>query len=250
VFWATWIPLIAALWWQPTDRHRRWLVIAGVGACCVIIVTTASSTPVFAAGGVALGFIGYRFRHSMRAVRWATVALLVFIHFVKEKPAWHVIAQISAVGGSTGHHRYRMIDNFIHYFPDWALNGVRSTAYWGHFQYDVTNYFVAQGVGGGLITLVIFLAMIAYAFHLVGRGWRAMGDNKPRRLFVWALGTALFVHCMAFFGVSYFGQAQFNWGLQLGLIGGIVGLMAPARKTRTQPAPLTTTPAHAPTQET
>src|SRR6185503_364562 len=59
---------------------------------------------------------------------------------------------------------------------------------------------------GGLLTLVIFVAILALGFAETGRLWRAW-SNQPIRLWSsWALGVALFVHCLNFFAVSYFGQ--------------------------------------------
>jgi len=53
----------------------------------------------------------------------------------------------------------------------------------------------------------------------VGRLWRRAAKKKRADLILsWALGVSLFVHCMSFLGVSYFGQISMLWYLSLAMI--------------------------------
>jgi hypothetical protein len=92
---------------------------------------------------------------------------------------------------------------------------------WGVFAGDVTNQYVLEGVRGGLLTLCLFIAIIVIAFRDVGELWRLQTKNPYRLAISWVLGVSLFVHCMNFIGVSYFGQIWILWYLLLAIIGSL-----------------------------
>jgi hypothetical protein len=220
-FWASVLPLVGAWWW----RGQGAKVFAGVGvACCVvIIITCASSTPVVAVLFGALGWSVYRCRSILRRLRWSLLSLILVLHLLMAKPVWHLIARINVVGGSTGHHRYKLIDGAVNHVAEWWLFGTESTAHWGRGLSDVTNQYVLEGVRGGLLTLLLFVALIVLAFKHIGclhRTSEAAGQHYARML-AWGLGVALFVHVTTFFGVSYFGQMIMVWYMTLGMIGGV-----------------------------
>jgi hypothetical protein len=215
-FWASLMPLIASLWWQ----RGQWRIAAvgGLFLSLLIIVLSASSTPVLALLAGTTGMTAYLLRQHVRLIRWSVVFVLMGLHIVMQAPVWHLISRVSAVGGSTGWHRFHLIDNFIRRWDEWALLGTMSTAHWGAGLEDVTNQYVLEGVRGGMLSLVLFVTAITIAFARVGRLWRAAPDGTER-LFAWALGVSLFVHCVNFIGVSYFGQITMLWYLCLAAIG-------------------------------
>ncbi len=215
-FWAALVPLFGASWWADR-RARNW---ASIGLVCagLIVVFSASSTPVMAVFAGMVGWLCFRWRHMMSAIRWGAVLTLVALHLVMKAPVWHLIARLDIVGGSTGWHRYHLIDQCINHFSEWALLGTTSTAHWGWGLADVTNQYVLEAVRGGAITLALFLLIIAMAFRDVGRTWHAMSRNRPLLLMSWALGVCLFVHCMSYIAVSYFGQIIVVWYLLLAMI--------------------------------
>jgi hypothetical protein len=213
--WATWMPLISALWFW--NRNQRWLVVFGLLATGFIVVSTASSTPVFAAGAAGLGMAFFPLRHHMRMVRWTVVAVLTFLHMIMNAPVWHLISRVSAVGGSTGYHRYKLIDNFINRVDEWWLRGT-STRHWGWGQQDVTNQLIVQGISGGMITFLLYVFFLADTFRNAGQTWRAVQDQRREVWLGWALGATIFAHFMAFIGVSYFGQGQFVLALHFALV--------------------------------
>ncbi|MBN1816827.1 MAG: hypothetical protein JW828_05675 [Sedimentisphaerales bacterium] len=218
-FWASLIPLFAARWWK-SGNGKIW-AITGLVTCSIIIICCASSTPVFAAICVLVGGAMFFLRRHMRIVRWGIVVTLISLHMVMKASVWHLISRVSAVGGSTGWHRYYLIDRAIAHFGEWWLLGTKSTLHWGQGLFDITNQYILEGVLGGALTLGFFLLVIMLAFGGVGRLWRKTAANPYYLALSWALGVSLFVHCMNFIGVSYFGQIYMIWYLVLAMIGSL-----------------------------
>lgn len=220
-FWVTQLPLFLALLWQ---KNKLWLVVSGIVATVVIIYACASSTPVAGIGAVLLGASMYIYRHQMKVVRWGVLVTLVVIHMVMKAPVWHLISRLDIVGGSTGWHRYNLIDQTINRFGEWWAMGTLSTAHWGWGLWDTANMYVNEAVNGGLLTLVLFVTILALAFQGVGRLLVILEDNSPDHIFAWALGVSLFTHCIVFISVSYFGQIIVVWYLLLATIGSLSAL--------------------------
>ncbi len=224
-FWASLMPLFVAYWWKG-PKERTWAVV-GFMTTSLIVVCCASSTPVM---GVLAGMIGggmFFLRRKMRLVRWAVFLLLVGLHMVMQAPVWHLISRVSAVGGSTGWQRYKLINETIKHFGEWWLLGTRTTADWGYGLQDVTNQYVLEAVRGGFLTLCLFVIVIAIAFKEVGKLWRLYSRHPYYLALSWAIGVSLFVHCVVFIGVSYFGQIHMLWYLILAIIGSMSVKAAP-----------------------
>ncbi len=223
-FWAALLPLFAALWWK-SPKGRIWAV-TGLVTSCTIVVCCASSTPLMGIIAAVIGGLMYYCRNHMRAIRWGIVLMLIALHLVMKAPVWHLISRVSAVGGSTGHHRYALINGAITHFSEWAIIGTKSIAHWDWGAQDITNQYVMEGVCGGFITLVLFIAIIVLAFQGIGRLWRLYSHDPYYLALSWAMGVSLFVHCINFIGVSYFGQIHIVWYLLLAMI----GVMSPVKK--------------------
>lgn len=218
-YWAALLPLMASRWW---DRGSARIEVASATVAALIIVyCCASSTPVFGVVGAIIGAFFFGLRDQMRGVRWALAISIVALHLVMKAPVWHLISRVSAVGGSTSYFRYLLLDSFINRFSEWAPLGVDSTAHWFWGAQDLTNYYVAQGVGGGLATVALFVAIIVAGFGGMGLAWRRFGNNKAGLALAWALGVSLLVHVFNFFGVSYFGTITGLWYLTLGAMGSL-----------------------------
>jgi len=213
-FWATQIPIIATLWWS----GRKQLAVIGILCSLLIIISCASSTPLAGLGAILIGMFMYKVWDKMRPAWWGFILLLFILHFVMEAPVWHLIARLDFVGGSTGYHRFMLIDQAINYFWDWCLIGVISTGHWGWSMFDVANEYVNNGVRGGILTLLLFITILCLSFKAVGRMIRVNANESVNRAIPWALGVALFVHCMVFIGISYFGQIIVIWMLLLSMI--------------------------------
>lgn len=218
-FWAALMPLIASYWWKSAQTHI--LTIISLFASMVIVVCCASSTPVGGMAAAMIGGIMFLFRKKMRFIGWGVLLMLIGLHFVMKAPVWHLISRVSAAGGSTGYFRYKLIDGAITHFHEWALLGTKSTAHWFWGAQDITNHYILEGVRGGFLTLCLFVAVIVVAFRDVGQLWRQQAKNPYTLAISWALGVSLFVHCVNFIGVSYFGSIHILWYLVLAMIGSL-----------------------------
>lgn len=234
-FWAAVLPLMIAAWWS--SGMTRVAGIVGAVATCVIVAYTASSTPVGAAGMAVFAMLMFFARHNMRQVRWALAITLILLHMVMKKPVWHLLARIDLVGGSTGYHRYALIDAFVNNFSKWWLKGTDDTYNWTAFGlFDITNQFVLEGIRGGLVSLVLFIVVLTYGFSYVGRTWRRVAKDQSRLVLAWSLGAVLYVHIVNFFGISYFGQINVVWYMSLAAIASLGPLTAKNRQLVAQHA--------------
>ena len=88
-------------------------------------LASMSSTAVL---GIAAGFGAlwlWRVRRSLAPIRWTIVAVLVGLNFAMKAPVWALIARINLTGGSSGYHRYQLIDQAIRRFGEWWLLGTK-----------------------------------------------------------------------------------------------------------------------------
>jgi len=215
-FWAAAAPLIASGWWM-TGLVKR-LAPFSVVCCIIVVIATASSTPMAATAAAILGALFFCLRAQMGWIKLGVVVTLLWLHFVAmKKPVWHLISRIDLAGGSTGYHRYRLIDAAIHHFGDWWAIGTKSTRAWGPQLNDVTNQYILEGVRGGVLTLLLFSLALWAAFHYVGKLWRLVEANNTKLIASWSMGVALFTHSMSFIAVSYFGQISILWYLSLAM---------------------------------
>ncbi len=231
-FVASFLPLIGAMWWQ--GGLRRIASLAGVASSCAIILLCASSTPVAA---VLFGMIAcalYPARSLVGWVRWGVVAILVSLHMVMKAPVWHLVSRIDIVGGSTGWHRYNLLDKAIRNWQQWIVLGKSSTANWGIT--DITNEYVLNAVRGGGASLLALLLILFFAFRGVGRAVKATEGDRATNFLAWALGASVFTHAMSFFSVSYFGQITMLWYLHLAMVGSAVQFTARTRSALRRPA--------------
>lgn len=222
-FGATSMPLFVALWWQ--SRAGRILFFLGVISATIITITSASSGPAVAYVFAIIGLTMWFFRKNMRAVRWAFLLSLITLHLIMKAPVWFLIARLSGVIGGSGWHRAELIDQAVKHFDEWWLMGTKVTAHWMPYaldidlaRADITNQFIAQGVNGGLLTMVLFILLLVRSFQGVGKALSMEGHSAGIRIGLWTLGTSLLAHVVSFFSVSYFDQMNIFWYLLLAAI--------------------------------
>ena len=228
-FGATLCPLLFALLWQ--KGKDRLVGILGIVSALVVTITSASSGPAFALIFGLIGLAMWKWREHLRLVRWGIVATFLGLSLVMNAPVWFILGRVGLFAGSTGYHRAYIIDHFLRNFSEWWLVGVKDTAHWGALMADVTNEYVWQGVQGGLLTLLLFIAVIVQCFRGVGLTVRGMkNDSFMNRICVWVLGAALLAHVVNYLSIDYFDQNVVNWYLLLGMISTISGAYLSPKK--------------------
>ena len=136
--------------------------------------------------------------------------MLVGLQLVMKAPVWALIARVDLVGGSTGYHRYKMVDNFIKKFGEWWLVGEQSTKHWGWMMDDTCQEYIQMGIRGGVLSLVLFIALFVFIFGITGRALKRYDYDFGLQHRFWALGVTAFTHLVAFFGIAYFDQSVFQ----------------------------------------
>ncbi len=230
-YWAALVPLMAPLWWAKKGK-----MLGLIGAFCgtVVVIACASSTPLGALISAAgAGFL-ILFRHQLGTIRKIILWVLLFLHIVMNHPVWHLLARIDLVGGSTGYHRFYLIDQWINHFREWALRGTKGTAHWGWGLADITNQYVLESVRGGLATFIVFVMLITVSYQYIGRTWRAVEHDREKLAMTWGVGSCIFTHCMAFIAVSYFGQMNFGWYMHLALAASLMQLVETSEESSTE----------------
>jgi hypothetical protein len=216
---ATLFPLFVGLWFQ--RRVKRWIPIAGIGASLIVAMAASSSGALLAAIAAVIGTALWVIRCKMRLVRWGIVLTIVGLAMVMKAPVWYLIARMSDLTGGTGWHRSNLIDQAIMHFDEWWLVGSTVTKHWAPNgevfksdpdNMDITNNYIAEGLGGGVVRLGLFITMIVFAFKFVGR-WTKDRDAAlySRRMFVWSMGVCLLGHCVSFVSIAYFDQIVVMW---------------------------------------
>jgi hypothetical protein len=202
LFWANMVPLFAGFLLR---EKKKVLLLAGIAGAVFIVMASASSTPVMTLLLIGLLLACFRYRRYGTVAFWCIVGGLCSLHFVMNHSVWHLICRINVFSGSTGWHRYYLIDQAIKHLGEWAVFGTRSTEHWGFGLGDVTNQYVLEGVRGGLVTLVLFVVMLSTGVMMMARLSNSIASSGGRWL-TWCVCSALLGHCVSFIGVSYFGQ--------------------------------------------
>ena len=215
-FWAAMIPLIGALWWH--SRKIRWLAPIGIVASLLIINATASDSPISAVLAAIVAAALFPLRGHMRWIQWAVAGCVIFLQIVMTNPIWHLMARVQFIHGSSGWYRFKMIDGFVESFDKWWLVGTRTYGdIWSQGFDAITNQYVLEGLEGGLITLILFLAMIFLGLRGAGLIQQYSSTTPFHKVTAWMIGASIFVHCVSFLAVSYFGQIIMIWYLVLAI---------------------------------
>jgi len=203
VFWANLIPIFLGCAIAERRRFLYWLAIA---AAVFMVIVTRSSTPYgVLATNLVLLLVLFRYRRYGRYIALGLCGLTAALHIVMNAPVWHLLARINIVGGSTGWHRFHLINETVKHFGEWAMVGTSSTLHWGAGMHDITNQYCLEGINGGLITLVLFVIVLIIAVRTVGR-YSLQNIPRNQQWLAWGICVSILGHCVSFIGVSYFGQ--------------------------------------------
>jgi hypothetical protein len=206
-----------------TGRRRPHAVL-GILTATIIVICSRSSGPLLAYGSGLLALFFWRWRERMKRVRWAVLITLVSLHLYMKAPVWFLMGHMSDIVGGGGWYRAEIVDQAVNHFSSWWLFGTSDTSTWTVTALvdgaaDLTNQFVAAGVRGGLVSLIIFIAVFVRCFRYLGVAMKKMRGIAPDvEILLWALGASLYATVVNFFSVSYFDQVDVFWYLLLAMI--------------------------------
>ncbi len=207
------VPFVVVLWRQ---RYRLAACLGGLG-CVLVVTSSASSGPILSATAALGAVFAFPFRSHMRALRWVAVLGYLSLELVMNAPAYYIVTRIDFTGSSASWHRAGLIDSAFRHFNEWWLVGTDYTrhwmatgVYWSEDWSDITNEYLAMGVNGGILLMVMFILILTKGFSLVGQSLSAESEElKNSRFVIWCLGAVLFTHAVSFMGVTYFDQSVF-----------------------------------------
>jgi hypothetical protein len=200
---------------------RAWALL-GVAASLSIVITSHSSGPLMTAIVAAGAWCCWFVRQNMKWVRRGIVAVFIGLNMMMSAPVWFVFDRISGVIGGDGWHRSNIIDKFIYSIGDWWLVGMpmEKTKDWAATltrfgAADITNYYVSIGINGGLISLLLFIALLVTCFKLVGSGLQCLRSKASQKAafepVLWGAGCAVCAHAVNLTAVSYWDQIYVIW---------------------------------------
>jgi hypothetical protein len=227
-FGATSLPLLAALWNSGKESDRRLSAVAFVSAT-IIVVLSESSGPVMTYIVALITILGWGFRKNVRELSYLFLLGLLGLMVMMKAPIWFVFSRVGDVLGGTGYHRSILIDAAIRHFGQWWKLGTSNTVDWLPYflsltdQADITNQFIAEGVNGGVFTLLAFVLMVAAAFRSSVAAAQDDRRSPGECRMGWGIWSSLLTHVVAFLSVTYFDQMQLFWYLVLACAAGLRG---------------------------
>ncbi len=202
------MPFMAAIWRRyPTPAKL------GITTCVLIVFLSNSSGPIMSLLFGIFAMLLWRWRTYTGRMRVALVVVYMLLLLVMKSPPYYLIARIDLTGSSTGWHRARLIESAFQHLNEWWLIGTDYTRHWmptgvswSTEHTDITNHYIKMGVLGGILLMLLFIAIIGCAFRYIGNSYRAQ-SSKEDAFIIWCLGSALFAHTATMISVSYFDQS-------------------------------------------
>jgi hypothetical protein len=161
-------------------------------------------------GGI-VGLCFWQMRRHMYIVRRSIVFGLIFLQLNMKAPIYALLGRFSFVDGSTGWQRVNLFDQWVRHWPQWIFVGVRieTVASWAWGVQDITNHFIFTSIEGGLLAMILYIALITKGFKIAGNCIKQLNEKINIQKFIWAIATVLLAEIISFFGVSYFGNFIF-----------------------------------------
>jgi hypothetical protein len=222
---ASFLPLYIGLAIGKMDRI--WGRI-GIVLCAAIAFLSNSGGPISAVAVGLAGWFLWPMRTKMRIIRRAGLAGIIVLALVMKAPVWYLPTHFS-FGGDAWHRSYLMEISFQH-LKEWWLWGMplAQTADWFPYnlgslnQADITNQFLAFGLAGGFLAIILFVLLPVKCYKSLSIAMRTVRSSfsKPAEteLLLWGLGVMLSVHIVNWFAISYFDQTYVLWFMQLAAI--------------------------------
>jgi hypothetical protein len=225
-FGATLLPLFVSLWWQE-GISKVFAAMGLIGAIVIVLMANSGGPLATLAFGI-MGMAAWKLRSHLKALMWGAILCLLYINFWMKAPIWYLLARTSSVTGGGGYHRAVLIEKAIEHFDEWWLCGTNYTAHWGGGlttleinprMVDMTNQYLVVGMQGGVLSMILFMVVIALCFHCSYKWFLIIPEEYVEtRILVWSMGVVLFQHVVSFMSVSYFDQMVVFWYLLLATI--------------------------------
>ena len=230
-FGATLLPLFVAA--ILIEKKRFW-GLTGIAASLLIVVQSRSGTPLLSLAAAVFGWLCWKMRSQMKFVRWGVVLSLIFFTLMMTQPVWVIFGRLGDITGGHGLDRAADIENFVSHFGNWWLMGMSSENMSGwdvarlpNGSIDMLNEYASIGIGGGMISLVLFIRLILKCFKGLGTTMQSVrkqgADHIRDDLLLWGIGCSLFSHVIAISGVIYWDQMYVIWYMALALVASLTG---------------------------
>lgn len=210
-FAAALVPIL----WAEYKNGRTLFKLLAVFCCVFFVYTSSSSGPIVVLAGVIFFLFFFRWKQYSRLLFWVSLTAGTIIHFVRESPIWHLLyVRISVKSGSTGWHRYQLMEAAVKEFKNWWLLGYGDTGPQWHTKYwaythatftDVTNHYLLLGVRGGFFTMFLFIVLCYKVVKTLG-ACSICQDTIEDQWLWWGFTVMMLAHCITFLSVAYFGQ--------------------------------------------
>ncbi len=231
------LPLMIGMWYQ----NRKYSVL-GVMASLTMIFSCGSSGPILSGmAGIGVLFL-WKIRDKMHIVRRVAIGGYLILELLMKAPAYFLMARIHLGTGGTGWHRAELIQTAVKHLNEWWLIGTDYTRHWMPYgvtwspdHIDITNHYIAMGVRGGLLLMLLFILCIVKGFFCVGEAIKRGDEEKKEALFfLWSIGASLFAHAATMISARYFDQSFVFLYLVLAITGslGVISLKGQAADIR------------------
>lgn len=218
------IPFMIGIW-----RYARISSAIGVCACLGMVVASASSGPIMSVLISVFALMLWPWRRFVPKMRIAAVVFYIAADIVMTRPAYFLLERIDLTGSSTGYHRAAIIEAGVIHLREWIIGGTDYTRHWMPYgvswsedHCDITNHYLFYGVDGGLLVMLLFIAIVAVGFRYIHQSLKVCVNAPVREQFlIWAVGANLFAHAATMISVAYFDQSVMFLYLNLAVIGSL-----------------------------
>ncbi|MFT5295187.1 MAG: hypothetical protein ACI9YH_001200 [Colwellia sp.] len=215
-FWAAALPFA----WADYKINKSLKGLISLCSIIVIVWSTSSSTPVISIGIAILGLAFFPFRIHTKWIILGLFLGLIVLSMTLKGPIWSLASKVDVIGGSTGWHRYYLIDEAVNHFYDWWLFGVRSTAHWGWGLWDVTNGFVLAAVRGGLLGLLIYNLLIYFSAYKLLR--KVEGNYSFNQIILWSVFISLITDIVSLQGIAFWGPTETIFFIKIAFVSSLI----------------------------
>lgn len=225
---ASFLPVYIGLFFSKPNRRYASM---GVFLCLAIVWFSNSGGPLAFACIVLLCWLVWFYRDRMRLVRRVGAAGIIALALVMKAPIWYLPTHFS-FGGDAWHRSY-LVQVAMAHLGEWWLWGmpISKTAHWFAYQLgrmdqaDITNQYLSFGFDAGLMTIALFVWLLARSFQGLGKALSTVRlvstHSDEAEYLLWGLGVMLFGHVCNFFSITYFDQFYVIWFMQLAAISSI-----------------------------